>query len=210
MRNRNNARVPPVPIRRLSLIAVAAMLAACQPLVEMAPAEAPEIVTRWDHRAESDQWNAAAMRALQTDGAAMLDLNPRDAAEFCPDYEMADAEGRAAFWVAFMSGLARYESGHRPEAAGAGGRYQGLLQISPATARFHGCELGSSRGLYDGATNLACAVRIATRAVLRDGVVASGRGGMAADWPPLRNPVKRTEIAAFTRAVPACNGNGNG
>jgi hypothetical protein len=189
-------------MRKLPLMIAAALLAACQPAPP--PEAAPEIVARWNHRAESADWNAAALEALQTDGARMLNLTPRDAAEFCPAYETADAEGRASFWVAFMSGLARYESGHRPEAAGAGGRYQGLLQISPATARFHGCDLSASRGLYDGATNLSCAVRIATSAVLRDGVVASGRGGMAADWPPLRDPAKRADIAGFTRNVPAC------
>jgi hypothetical protein len=189
-------------MRKLPLLIAAALLAACQPAPP--PEAAPEIAARWNHRAESADWNAAALEALQTDGARMLNLTPRDAAEFCPAYETADAEGRASFWVAFMSGLARYESGHRPEAAGAGGRYQGLLQISPATARFHGCDLSASRGLYDGATNLSCAVRIATSAVLRDGVVASGRGGMAADWPPLRDPAKRADIAGFTRNVPAC------
>lgn len=184
--------------------AVLLVLAACQPATQ---AEAPpEVVTRWEHRAEAAAWNDAAMRALQEDGAAMLALSPRDVATFCPEYASADPEGRAAFWVALMSGLARYESGHRPEAAGAGGRYQGLLQISPATARFHGCDLDAPRGLYDGATNLACAVRIATRAVVRDGVIATGRGGVAADWPPMRDPAKRDEIAAFTRALPACAG----
>jgi len=191
-------------MRALPLLIAAAVLAACQPLAPVDSPADPEIVARWNHRAEASDWNAAALHALQTDGAAMLTLSPRDADTFCPGYAQADSEGRATFWVAFMSGLARYESGHRPEAAGAGGRYQGLLQISPATARFHGCELSTPRGLYDGATNVACAVRIATRAVLRDGVVASGRGGMAADWPPLRDPAKRNEIAAFTRNVPAC------
>lgn len=193
-------------MRTLPLLLAAAVLAACQtlPQAEVPPEAEPEIVARWNHRAESADWNAAALQALHTDGAAMLTLSPRDAETFCPGYSAADAEGRATFWVAFMSGLARYESGHRPEAAGAGGRYQGLLQISPATARFHGCEISNPRGLYDGATNLACAVRIATRAVLRDGVVASGRGGMAADWPPLRDPAKRSDIAAFTRNVAAC------
>lgn len=185
-------------------LALAAALAACAPAPTEAPA--PEVVARWDHRAEAAEWNDAAMRALMSHGTPMLTLDPRDAEEFCPNWDRADAEGRAAFWVAFMSGLARFESGHRPEAAGAGGRYQGLLQISPTTARFHGCEMASARGLYDGATNLACAVRIAARAVARDGVVASGRGGMAADWPPLRDPAKRAEIAAFTRQTPACRG----
>lgn len=193
-------------------LAAALALAACAPAPVAAPvaapiaARAPEVVARWDHRPEAGDWTAAALRALHGPGAPMLAPNPRDAADFCPAYATADAEGRAAFWVAFMSALARYESGHRPEAAGAGGRYQGLLQISPATARVHGCEMASPRGLYDGATNVACAVRIAARAVVRDGVVATERGGMAADWPPLRDPAKRAEIAAFTRQIPACRG----
>lgn len=188
-----------------ALLPLILLLAACAPAPAPAP-EPPQPATRWDHRPEAASWTAAATRALLTDGAAMLAVVPGDAAEFCPDYAAGTAEDRAAFWVAFMSGLARYESGHRPEAAGAGGRYRGLLQISPGTARFNTCDLSAPRGLYDGATNLACAVRIATRAVVRDGVVASGRRGMAADWPPLRDPVKRANIAAFTRAQPACQG----
>lgn len=189
---------------RLAATAALFLLAACQSGASPSVSALPDVVARWDHRAEAEAWNDAAMQALQSHGAEMLALTPSDAAEFCPAYETAGAEGRAAFWVAFMSGLARYESTYRPEAAGAGGRYQGLLQISPATAQFHGCEMNTGHGLYDGATNLACAVRIAARAVMRDGVVASGRGGMAADWPPLRDPAKRSDIAAFTRTVPAC------
>lgn len=179
---------------------VAFLLAACQPI----GTDEPEIVARWDHRSEAAQWNDAMMTALMTHGAPMLALTPQDAHEFCPGYESGDETARAAFWVAFFSGLARFESGWRPEAAGAGGRYQGLLQISPATARFHGCDLSAPGGLYDGATNLTCATRVAARAVQRDGVVASGRGGVAADWPPMRDASKRAEVAAFTRSIPAC------
>ena len=145
--------------RPVLMLAAAAALSACA--VVAPQAQAPEVVARWDHRPEAAAWNAAALRALQGPGAAMLALEPADAETFCPGYDGAGPEGRATFWVAFMSGLARYESGFRPEASGAGGRYQGLLQISPATARFHGCEVSSPRGLYDGATNVACAVRIA-------------------------------------------------
>ncbi len=187
---------------RLALVA-ALLIAACQPI---AAGQLPEIVTRWDHRSEADEWNAAMMHALMTDGAPMLTMTPDDAEEFCPDYEQADEAGRAAFWVAFFSGLARFESTWNPRAAGGGGRYQGLLQISPATARFHGCDLSAPGGLFDGATNLSCATRIATAAVTRDGVMASGRSGVAADWPPLRDPAKRAEIATFTRALAVCQG----
>lgn len=182
----------------------AVVLAACQPVV---PAEEPpEIITRWDHRPEAPVWNAAMVEALTGEQVELLAGTPRDAADFCPGYAQADTQARAAFWVAFFSGLARFESGWRPEAAGAGGRYRGLLQISPATARHHRCDIAVADDLYDGATNLTCATRIAASAVARDGVIATGRGGVARDWPPMRNPRKRAEIAKFTRALPVCEG----
>ena len=171
------------------------------------PDKGPEIVTRWDHRPEAALWTAAKVDALGHEGRALIDTVPRDIDAFCPGYRQADAEGRKAFWTALFSGLAGYESTWRPEAAGAGGRYRGLLQIWPTTARFNGCDLSHPNGLYDGATNLRCATRIAARAVARDQVVAGSPGnwgGVAADWPPLRNARKRNDIANFTRAVPAC------
>ena len=182
---------------------LALFLAACAP-APRADTE-PDIAARWNHRPEAATWNTAMMQALQTDGAAMLALVPRDADTFCPGYARASTPQRAAFYVAVFSGLARYESGWNPRASGGGGRYRGLMQISPQTARFHGCDL-PAEGLYDGAANLSCAVRIATAAVTRDGVVATGRGGIAADWPPMRDTTRRAEIAAFTRALPGCAG----
>lgn len=179
-----------------------ATLAACS----AAPADTgPEVAARWNHVPEAAAWNTALMQALTTQGAPMLSTLPADADTFCPGYDRATPTQRAAFYVAFLSGLARYESGWNPRAAGAGGRYRGLMQISPATARHHGCDL-PAEGLYDGAANLTCAVRIASAAVLRDGVIASGRRGMAADWPPLRDAARRAEVAAFTRALPQCAG----
>jgi len=187
-------------LRSLTLALAATFgLGACQPAIP-----APEIAARWDHRSEAEAWYGAMIDALGRDGTAMIDAVPRDAETFCPGYASATPAERKAVWIMVFSGLARYESNWRPEAAGAGGRYRGLLQISPATARFHGCDLSHPGGLYDGATNLACAVRIANSAVARDGVIATGRGGMAADWPPLRSEARRSEIAGFTRALPQC------
>jgi len=182
------------------------VLAACS----AAPADTgapsgPEIAARWNHVTEAPAWNTAMMQALLTDGAPMLDTLPEDVETFCPGYDEASDSERAAFYVAFFSGLARYESTWNPRASGGGGRYQGLLQISPQTARHHGCALPEA-GLYDGAANLACAVRIASVAVARDGVLAQGRGGVAADWPPMRDAAKRRDVAAFTRALPQCAG----
>lgn len=163
----------------------------------------PEVAARWNFRPEAAEWNTAMIEALLTHGTDMVEAVPADVETFCPDYAEASPSQRAAFYVAFFSGLARFESTWNPRAAGGGGAYQGLLQISPATARHHGCDLGEN-GLYDGADNLTCAVRIASAAVARDGVLVQGAGGVAADWPPMRNADHRREIAEFTAALPQC------
>jgi len=167
-------------------------------------------VTQWDHRPEAADWSRATIAAIANGGGTALVETPlADVATFCPGYDRASRDDKKAFWVALFSGLAKYESTWNPRAAGAGGRYRGLLQILPQTARYRGCSMRDANDLYDGSTNLACAVRIASAAVARDGVVAGGPGawgGVAADWPPLRNPAKRAEIAAFTRAQPYCRG----
>ncbi|WP_176846884.1 transglycosylase SLT domain-containing protein [Roseicitreum antarcticum] len=195
----------------LTAVAGLALLVACAPTTRAPAADsASEIsTTRWDHRPEASLWTLAAYRAMDNGGAALVESLPRDIDAFCPGYDAADADGRKAFWTGLFSGLAQFESGWRPEAAGGGGRYRGLLQISPATARYHGCDLSAPGGLYDGATNLACASRIAASAVARDGVVVGGPGnwgGVAADWPPMRDTAKRARIAEFTRELPACQG----
>lgn len=166
-----------------------------------------DVPTRWDHRPEAELWTAAKFDAMENEGRALVTTVPRDIDTFCPGYAKADADARKAFWTAFFSGLAGYESTWRPEAAGAGGRYRGLLQIWPTSARNYGCDISHPRGLYDGPTNLRCASRIAAQAVARDQVVvgSAGRwGGVARDWPPLRDARKRNDIAAFTRDLPAC------
>lgn len=168
-----------------------------------------EVTTRWDHRPEAQIWTAAKYAAMDREGRALVTTVPRDIDTFCPGYEAADTEGRKAFWTALFSGLAGYESTWRPDAAGAGGRYRGLLQIWPTSARNYGCDVSHPNGLYDGPTNLRCASRIAAQAVERDQVVvgSAGRwGGVARDWPPMRDARKRADIAEFTRALPVCQG----
>ncbi|MFC7704056.1 transglycosylase SLT domain-containing protein [Plastorhodobacter daqingensis] len=192
-------------LRRAVLAIVIALPAACAATPEQsAPAELP--VTRWDHRPEAADWTRAALSAVETHGAALPATLPADIETFCPGYATASEDDRAAFWVGLMSALARYESTWRPEAAGAGGRYRGLLQISPQTARNYGCA-ATDRGLYDGAANLSCAIRIASRQVARTGVVAGkpgAWGGIAADWMPMRDASKRAEIARWTASQQYC------
>ncbi|MBN2905652.1 MAG: transglycosylase SLT domain-containing protein [Rhodobacteraceae bacterium] len=168
------------------------------------PANRP--VMRWDNHPQAATWTRASLRALSGPGAALPATVPNDIAAWCPAYPKASPAQRRAFWAGLFSALAKYESTWNPRAVGGGGRYIGLMQISPATARYHGCAATSPKALKDGAANLRCAIRIAAASVPRDGVVAAGGGGVAADWGPMTVAEKREEIAAWTRAQPYCGG----
>ncbi|SIO22449.1 Transglycosylase SLT domain-containing protein [Rhodovulum sp. ES.010] len=161
---------------------------------------------RWDHRPEAPRWTEASLAALRAQGAPLAETVPADIANWCPTYAQADLRQRRAFWAGLFSALAKHESTWNPEAVGGGGRWFGLMQIAPATARGYGCAAQSGEALKDGAANIGCAIRIAARTVPRDGVVAAGGGGVAADWGPMTVASKRAEIAAWTRAQPYCGG----
>lgn len=159
---------------------------------------------RWDHKPQGEGWTQATLTAISTKGRALTESRPADIRMFCPGYASGSDEERNAFWMGIFSALAKHESTWNPRAAGAGGRYQGLLQISPRTAKAYGCDAGA---LYDGKANLACAVKIASRQVARTGVVVGGPGdwgGLAADWGPMRNAKKRADIAAWTSKQSYC------
>ncbi len=166
------------------------------------PAALP--IMQWDHRAEATQWTEATMEALRNEGAPLLSEIPQDISTWCPGYATASEDDRAAFWAGLFSALARHESTWNPAAVGGGGRWFGLVQIAPATARGHGCDASSGSALQDGTANLECAVRIATSAVMRDGVVATGRGGLAADWGPFTNSEKRAQMARWVSSQSYC------
>jgi hypothetical protein len=161
-------------------------------------------VARWDFRPEGRQWTEASVAALASYGRPLVNIVPRDIEAWCPGYEDATEAERKAFWVGLLSSLAKHESTWRPEAAGGGGQWFGLLQISPATARHYGCEARTGEALKDGAANLACAIRIMSVTVPRDGVVAANGGGIAADWGPFHQATKREEMRNWVRSQPYC------
>ncbi|WP_456388636.1 transglycosylase SLT domain-containing protein [Profundibacter sp.] len=162
-------------------------------------------VMRWDHRAEARQWTAAAMQVtLSGAGQPLTGVVPRDIVAWCPGYPNNGPQQRAAFWVGLLSAMAKHESTWNPAAVGGGGQWFGLVQISPATARGYGCGATSGAALQDGAANLSCAARIMAQTVLRDGVVAEGMRGVAADWGPFHNDAKRAEMAAWTSSQSYC------
>jgi len=155
---------------------------------------------RWDHRPEADDWTAATLKALATHGAALPALVPSDIAKWCPSYPDAPPTDRQAFWAGLFSALAKHESTWNPSAVGGGGQWFGLVQISPATAKFHRCDVTSGQALKDGVANLRCGVRIAANQVPKRGSVTRGMR----DWGPFHSSAKRAEMSAWTRAQPYC------
>ncbi len=190
------------------VLALALTLLACSPsdpeppIAETMSSALP--VARWDHRPEAERWTRATLDALSGTGTPLVELVPADIDTWCPAYPIAWERERLSFWVGLLSSLAYHESTWRPEASGGDGRWHGLLQISPATARGYGCEAQSADALKNGSANLRCAIRIMAVTVPRDGVIARYGGGVAADWGPFHQASKREEMIASTRALPTC------
>ena len=160
---------------------------------------------RWDTRPEAATWTNRALGEVRAHDDQLASRVPADIATFCPAYANASLANRRAFWVGLLSATAKHESTFNPKASGGGGRYIGLMQISPGTARRAECTAQSSAALKDGAANLECAVRILAPHVAEDGMVAGkGNRGMARDWGPLTRKSKRADIAAWTSAQPYC------
>ncbi|MCX7566301.1 transglycosylase SLT domain-containing protein [Sulfitobacter sp. F26169L] len=163
--------------------------------------------TRWQHMQGNTLWTRAALSALKDHGSPLVEMVPRDITDWCPAYPTNSDAMRRAFWVGYMSALAKYESTYKPWAVGGGGRWYGLLQILPATARGYKCAAGTGEALKSGAANLSCGIRIMTHTVGRDGVI-HGRDikwrGVSADWGPMRNEKKRGNMAAWLKSQTYC------
>lgn len=198
--------MPRLPLAALLVAGIATVLPGCLRTEAASTMSAAQPVMRWDHRPEAALWTKTALEALQTHGAALPALVPADIEAWCPAYPQADPATRSAFWAGLISALAKHESTWNPAAVGGGGRWFGLVQIAPATARGYGCEARSGAALKNGEANLSCAIRIMAHTVPRDGVVAARGRGVAADWGPFHSAAKRTDMAAWTRNQSYCQG----
>jgi len=162
---------------------------------------------RWQHMEGHTVWTRAALSALKDHGRPLVNMVPRDIANWCPAYPSNTDAQRRAFWVGYMSALAKHESTYKPWAVGGGGRWYGLLQILPATARGYKCNVGTGEALKNGAANLSCGVRSMAHPVQRDGVI-HGRDkkwrGVSAEWGPMRSESKRRDMAAWLKRQNYC------
>jgi hypothetical protein len=150
-------------------------------------------------------WGPALFRAVLAQ-EGLLNVVPEDIEAWCPAYSDAGPDQRAAFWAGLASALSWYESTHRADAVGGGGRWFGLVQIAPATARYRGCAVGTGEALMNGAANLRCAVRIMAQNVERDGVVSRGMRGVAAEWGPFHSSQRREGMRAWVSEQAYCSG----
>ncbi len=193
---------------------VAAILAEeAEPISPLAPATSLRPVVRdtwaiptarWDDHPRGTSWTAAVLSALRGPGAPLLEVEPRDIHAWCPGYLQASPAQRAAFWTGLISTLAWHESTHRPTAVGGGGRWFGLVQIAPGTARWRDCDVESGQALLNGPANLRCAIRIMGITVPRDQVVSEGMRGVAADWGPFHSSRKREDMRQWVSGQEYC------
>lgn len=164
--------------------------------------------TRWQHKTGHAVWTRSALSALKGHGKPLVDTVPRDIANWCPAYPQADDAQRRAFWVGFLSALAKHESTYKARAVGGGGLWYGLLQILPATARWRNCSVGTGEALKNGSANLSCAIRIMAITVPRDGVIHGYSGkrgqGVTADWGPMHSAKKRRDMAGWLKRQTYC------
>ena len=165
---------------------------------------------RWDDAAGGGRFTQATIDALKAHGAQLAQTVPSDIAAWCPAYASSGPRGRRAFWVGMISAIAWYESRYQPDVVGGSGRYYGLMQISPATARSVGCRAGSGEALKSGSANLACTVRILAHVVPRHGVISartSGWRGISNQWGPLRREGVRNDIKSWLSQQSYCQRN---
>ncbi len=160
---------------------------------------------RWDRQPNGKLWTRSAIGELVSGaGRPLIKMVPKDIDAWCPAYAGQDPYGRAAFWAGLLSAMAKHESTYNEQAVGGGGKWFGLVQISPATARHYGCEVITGGDLKNGVKNLQCAIRIMAMTVPRDSVVAAGGKGVAADWGPFHSAAKRAEMRGWVSSQAYC------
>jgi len=160
---------------------------------------------RWDAHPEAAAWTVNTLVAVAQEDAALAQRVPADIARWCPGYEEGSLTERRAFWAGLISAVGKYESSYNPRAAGGGGRYIGIMQISPRSAANYGCDATSASALKDGVANLECAVEMVAHHVEKDGVaVGNGRQGIGRDWMPFRKANLRNEMEAWVKSQPYC------
>lgn len=164
--------------------------------------ETGELKAAWPNK----EWTKILSEELDNYGSSLLTSYPEGA-----------CGNRKQFYVMLISEMARYESSFNPksdyeenfeDSKGNPQISRGLLQLSFDDAKNNGrgCDFKKIDDLYDVRLNLRCGVRILSRWVANDNVVAAGstradaKGG-ARYWSVLRTGKKKDAIFAAARAT---------
>jgi hypothetical protein len=180
----------------------------------------------WDRKVQQGRrWTDFTSKALDEVGGNLLTKVPSDAADWCPGFEKLDREGRKAFWVAFVSAMAVFESSFNPQAKhqekfnDANGDKvisRGLLQLSVESAQGFGCSwIDKAQDLHDPELNLKCGVKILNRHVGADNRIFGHNVkidedktakwmGTARYWGIFRLESRRTAIQRAVKRLKIC------
>lgn len=175
----------------------------------------------WSTTNRDGSWTKAAENAV---AKSMLPRQvPGDIQYFCPKYPALSQQQRRKFWVGLLSAMAKPESNFQPhryytekfvDAKGRRVVSRGLLQISieSANQQRYDCDIPQATLLHDPKVNLSCGVKILSKWVKTDGVIAKSKNaksyvGGSRYWSTLRAKHGHlAKIAEFTRTLPFCGG----
>ncbi len=173
----------------------------------------------WSGSNRDGSWTRATESAVAQSG--LVQLVPKDVQYFCPAYPKLGKTERQKFWVGLLSAMAKPESNFKPQryyrekfrdSQGQRVVSRGLLQISieSANQKRYGCDIPYAARLHDPAVNLRCGVKILSKWVSTDGIIAKhnkprSHKGASRYWSTLRpqHGHLRT-IADFTRNLSFC------
>jgi hypothetical protein len=174
----------------------------------------------WAKSNRDGSWTRSAEYAVAN--SPLVRLVPKDIVYFCPAYPTLHANERRKFWVGLLSAMAKPESNFKPQRfyqekfndrKGRPVISRGLLQISieSANQERYGCDIPYPAKLHDPAVNLACGVKILSKWVSTDGIIAKhsqprAHKGGSRYWSTLRPQRGHLRgIADFTRKLPFCS-----
>lgn len=188
-------------------------------LLLSAPCKASLDYAAWSASNRDGSWTRTTESAVAQSG--LVNMVPKDVQYFCPAYPGLNKSERQKFWVGLLSAMAKPESNFKPQrfyrekfrdSQGKSVVSRGLLQISieSANQKRYGCDIPYATKLHDPAVNLSCGVKILSKWVSTDGIIAKhnkprAHKGASRYWSTLRPQHGHLRaIADFTRNLSFC------
>ena len=137
-------------------------------------------------------------------GNNLINSNPQDMNQFCPNYSSLNREQKVDLWATLMTRVSYFESEYDTrethtesfrDSSGARVISTGLFQLSRESARGYGCPMNNQEDLMDPVKNTQCAVTIMNRWVGRDNLVGRGSRGGGRYWAVFRGTREYTRLA---------------